>query len=80
MARKKNTPDFEHSLAALEALVSQMEQGDLSLEDALKAFEDGVQLTRQCQAILNDAEQKVQMLVEKNGELTSQPFTPDEDA
>ncbi|MDF2181685.1 exodeoxyribonuclease VII small subunit [Neptuniibacter sp. CAU 1671] len=80
MARKKNTPDFEHSLAELEALVSQMEQGDLSLEDALKAFEDGVQLTRQCQTILNDAEQKVQMLVEKNGELTSQPFTPDEDA
>lgn len=80
MARKKNTPDFEHSLAELEALVSQMEQGDLSLEDALKAFEDGVQLTRQCQTILNDAEQKVQILVDKNGELTSQPFTPDEDA
>ncbi len=80
MARKKNTPDFEHSLAALETLVSQMEQGDLPLEDALKAFEEGVQLTRQCQEILNEAEQKVQQLVEKNGELTTQPFSPDEDA
>ncbi|MFW1676581.1 exodeoxyribonuclease VII small subunit [Pontibacter sp. JAM-7] len=79
MPRKKNAPDFEHSLTALETLVTQMEQGDLSLEEALKAFEDGVQLTRQCQEVLNEAEQKVQFLVEKNGELTTQPFTEHKD-
>lgn len=79
MPRKKKTPDFEQSLQDLEALVSQMEQGDLSLEESLKAFEEGVGLTRECQAILAQAEQKVQILMESGGELTTQPFTPEED-
>ncbi|WP_027858977.1 exodeoxyribonuclease VII small subunit [Marinobacterium jannaschii] len=80
MPRKKKAPDFEQSLTELEGLVGRMEQGDLSLEEALGAFEEGVKLTRECQQILEQAEQKVQMLVEKNGELHSQPFASDEDA
>jgi len=80
MPRKKKTPDFEQSLSELEGLVSRMEQGDLSLEEALGAFEEGVKLTRECQQILEQAEQKVQILSEKNGELHSQPFVPDEEA
>lgn len=51
-----------------------MEDGDLSLDDSLKAFEAGVKLTRECQQALADAEQKVQLLMEKNGELVSEPF------
>lgn len=52
-----------------------MEQGELSLEDSLKSFERGVALTRTCQKALQEAEQKVQILLEKNGTQTLEPFT-----
>ena len=74
MTKKKITP-FEDSLAELEQLVSQLEQGDISLEESLKSFERGVFLTRTCQKALQDAEQKVQILIEKNGTQTLEPFT-----
>ncbi|MGB0466263.1 MAG: exodeoxyribonuclease VII small subunit [Pontibacterium sp.] len=80
MPRAKKTTDFEQSLSQLETLVNQMEQGDLSLEDALSAFEQGVKLTRECQSILEQAEQKVQVLIEKNGELQTTPFMTSEDS
>ncbi|WP_257295092.1 exodeoxyribonuclease VII small subunit [Endozoicomonas sp. YOMI1] len=75
----KNTVDtesfaFEQSLAELETLVQKMESGDLSLEESLKAFEQGIKLTRGCQKALTDAEQKVQKLLMQNGELTTEPF------
>jgi exodeoxyribonuclease VII small subunit len=73
MARQK-TLDFEASLEELEQLVSKMEAGDLSLEASLKAFEDGIKLTRDCQKALSKAEQKVQLLLEKNGEILSEDF------
>ncbi|EAR61390.1 exodeoxyribonuclease VII small subunit [Neptuniibacter caesariensis] len=79
MPRKKKTIDFEQSLQKLESLVNQMEQGDLSLEESLQAFEKGVGLTRECQNILAEAEQKVQILVESGGELKTEPFTPEEE-
>ncbi|MDN3637593.1 exodeoxyribonuclease VII small subunit [Simiduia curdlanivorans] len=69
MASRKKPQDFEQSLAALEALVAKMEKGDLSLEDSLKAFEEGVQLTRECQARLQAAEQRVQVLLAQNGDV-----------
>ncbi|MDH5738023.1 MAG: exodeoxyribonuclease VII small subunit, partial [Gammaproteobacteria bacterium] len=60
MAGKKGYP-FEASLAQLEKLVAQMEDGDLSLEESLKTFEQGVKLARECQTALKDAEQRVQL-------------------
>lgn len=71
----KKTPNFEAALQQLETLVNQLEQGDLSLEESLKAFEQGVRLTRDCQQKLSAAEQKVQQL--SQGKLT--PFLPEED-
>ena len=68
---------FEQSLAELETLVQNMESGDLSLEESLKAFEQGIKLTRGCQKALTDAEQKVQQLLTQNGELTTEPFAAD---
>ncbi len=59
--------DFETTLKTLTTLVDEMERGGLSLEDALKRFEQGIQLTRQCQTALQAAEQKVQLLIEENG-------------
>ena len=73
MARKK-APDFEQSLAELQTLVERLESGELSLEDSLGAFEQGIRLTRECQGALAQAEQKVQILLEKDGELTEAPF------
>ncbi|RFA38861.1 exodeoxyribonuclease VII small subunit [Alkalilimnicola ehrlichii] len=57
--------NFERSLQELETLVSKMEQGELSLEESLKAFERGVELTRSCQQALQAAEQKVEILLKK---------------
>jgi len=67
---KKNQSDFnfERALENLEEIVSSMENGDLTLEDSLKAFERGIKLTRECQAALKDAEQKVRVLSKENGE------------
>lgn len=80
MARKKAAPDFEHSLAELQTLVERLESGELSLEDSLTAFEQGIGLTRECQASLAQAEQKVQILLERDGELQAAPFDTDKQA
>jgi len=72
--KKEDALRFEDALSELETIVRTMEQGDLSLEDSLEAFEKGIQLTRQCQQALQDAEQKVQILMEKNGTLEPQAF------
>ena len=66
--QKAKAIDFEKSLDELEDLVERMEQGDNSLEDSLKDFERGIELTRNCQTALTEAEQKVQILLKKNGE------------
>ncbi|GGB98750.1 exodeoxyribonuclease 7 small subunit [Marinobacterium zhoushanense] len=79
MARTAKTPDFEQSLAQLEAVVERMEQGDLPIEEALKAFEQGVKLTRECQSILDQTEQKVQVLIEQQGEFKARPFAEEQD-
>ena len=71
---KDNLPDFEQSLSELEALVTRLEQGDVPLEEALKTFERGVALTRQCQSALRTAQQKVEVLLSRNGEETVEPF------
>ncbi|MTI14491.1 exodeoxyribonuclease VII small subunit [Sansalvadorimonas verongulae] len=76
-----NTPEadkqgfaFETSLRELEQTVRELESGDLPLEQSLKAFEKGIGLTRECQKALEDAEQKVRILLEKDGKLETQPF------
>ena len=69
--------DFEASLGKLEQLVNQMEEGDLSLEASLKAFEQGMKLTRECQQALADAEQKINLLLERDGEPATEPFEPE---
>ncbi len=80
MAKSKSDSfDFEKALENLESLVNSMEEGDLSLEDSLKAFENGIKLTRECQNALKAAEQKVQLLVNENGETEDLNLTGDDD-
>jgi len=63
--KTRKSTNFEAAIAELESLVEEMEQGDISLEESLKKFERGIELTRTCQQALQEAEQKVQMLIEK---------------
>ena len=74
MADKKTGINFEKALTDLEGIVEQLESGDLSLEDALKSFEKGIKLTRQCQEQLSKAELQVKKLIEENGELKTVPL------
>jgi exodeoxyribonuclease VII small subunit len=75
---KKNnsspSPSFEDAIKQLEQLVDAMEQGDMSLDDSLQAFEEGIKLTRTCQKSLDEAEQKVKILLENNAEAKLEPF------
>jgi len=69
MTKKKQAKfDFEEALEELEELVTSMEDGELSLEESLQAFEKGIKLTRECQTALKNAEQKVQVLLNENGD------------
>ena len=75
MTKKAKQSSFEDALNELEALVEQMESGDLSLDQSLAAFEKGVALTRQCQKALSEAELKVQTLTSADAE--PEPFDDD---
>jgi exodeoxyribonuclease VII small subunit len=78
---KPATPDFEAALSELEQIVLRLEQGELSLEESLRQFERGVELTRGCQKALRQAEQKIRILAKKqDGEIVEQDFSaPDAD-
>ena len=73
-ANKIPSIDFEKTLTELEQLVAQLESGEATLEQALASFARGVELTRACQTALTAAEQRVEMLLEKNGRLEAEPF------
>ena len=75
--RKSATPDFEAALAELEQIVERLEQGELSLEQSLRQFERGVELTRSCQKALREAEQKISILTRgPGGEAAVEDFVP----
>ncbi len=76
--RKSPTPDLEASISELEKIVERMEKGEQSLEESLQDFERGVALTRSCQQTLKEAEQRVEKLMQQDGEVTTEPFTPEE--
>ncbi len=65
---------FEESLAKLEQITEELEGGDLSLEESLKYFDEGVKLAEQCNSKLNDAQKKVEILLKKKGRLEPEPF------
>jgi len=75
VARDPKPPDFEQALDELEKLVARLERGDLPLEEALRVFERGVALTRQCQGALKSAQQKVEILLRRGGQTQIEPFS-----
>jgi exodeoxyribonuclease VII small subunit len=79
VAKKSSTPpDFEAALAELEKIVEKMESGEQTLEEAMKSFQRGIELTRACQQGLRAAEQRVEKLIQKNGEFATETL-PNED-
>ena len=75
MSKHENNKDFETSLKELEKIVSDLENGELPLEESIKTFEEGVKLTKHCQNLLSKAEIKIQKLVEsKDGSIDLEAF------
>ena len=74
MTTETNLGQLEKSLADLEALVERLESGELTLEQALAEFERGMKLTRECQAVLKEAEQKVEILLKRTDQAEPVPF------
>lgn len=66
--------DFEKSIGELDAIVKQLEQGDLSLDEMLELFEKGVALSNSCNKMLDEAEKKINIIVKKDGEIQKQEF------
>ncbi|MFA4934784.1 MAG: exodeoxyribonuclease VII small subunit [Candidatus Methanoperedens sp.] len=69
---------FEESLAELEGIVEKLEKGQLSLDESLMLFEKGIKLVRECNDRLKNAQQKVEQLIEENGELRTEKFEVEE--
>ncbi len=70
---------FEAALTRLEEVVDRLEQGDLELEQSLKAFEEGVTLSKRCASQLDDAEKRIEVLVREGGKWIARPFANDPD-
>ena len=69
---------FEESLEKLEAIVRRMEVGEMSLEESLKAFEEGIKLSRLCARKLDEADRRVAFLIKEEGELVTKPFAEED--
>ena len=69
--------DFEQQLSNLESLVTSLKGGDLTLEESLSSFEQGIKIARECQQALQVAEQRVEVLMKQGDEIVSQPFVPE---
>jgi exodeoxyribonuclease VII small subunit len=74
--KTQELPDFEKALAELESLVEQLESGDLSLDQSLQQFKRGVELTRHCQGVLEQAQQTVEQLLDPADAGSAVPFDP----
>jgi exodeoxyribonuclease VII small subunit len=77
----KSKPKFEERLARLEKIVEELEAGDLTLDDSLARYEEGVKTLKKCYEILRDAEKRVEILLKSGeGELKIAPFEPEEES
>ena len=66
--------NFEESMKSLEEIVSELENGNLNLDESVKKFEEGMKIAKQCNTILENAEKKITILLEKDGELKEEDF------
>ena len=69
--------DFEQSMQDLEKIVTELEKGDLNLDESVKKFEEGMKIAKQCNNMLEEAEKKITILLEKDGEIEEKNFVGD---
>ncbi|WP_281886679.1 exodeoxyribonuclease VII small subunit [Paenibacillus sp. YYML68] len=79
MTNQEVTPSFEQALEQLERIVSQLESGDVPLEQAIELFQEGMKLSQLCGQKLEQVERKIEVLLEQEGGLVKKPFQPGED-
>lgn len=80
-AETQKKGDFEKSLVRLEEVVKRLESTELSLDEAMKLFEEGVRLSRECQKQLEEAEGRVEILLKKaDGKIAAEPFEPEDES
>ena len=70
--------NFEDNMEKLEKIVSELEKGDLNLDDSIAKFEDGIRISKECNKILEEAEKKITILLEKDGEVKEENFIVEE--
>ena len=70
---------FEENIDDLEKIVSELENGDLNLDDSVSKFEEGIKISKECNKILEDAEKKITVLLNKDGEIKEEYFTTEEE-
>ena len=70
----KKTQNFETKLAELEKIVASLERGELSLEESVRKFEEGMKISKECNSILEDAEKRITIILENNGEILEEDF------
>lgn len=70
--------NFEESMQKLEEIASELEKGELNLEESLVKFEEGMKLSKQCNEIIENAEKKITILLQKDGEIVEEDFVPKE--
>ena len=74
----KKEESFESKMQELEKIVGELEKGDLSLEDSLNKFETGIKISKDCNKILEDAEKRITIILENDGELKEEDFSVEE--
>ena len=72
------TSNFEKNMSDLETIVTELEKGDLNLDESISKFEEGIKISKQCNKILEDAEKKITILLEKDGEVKEENFVSEE--
>lgn len=70
--------NFEDAMKKLEEITAQLEKGDLSLDESVKKFEEGIKLSKECNKILEDSERRINILINNDGDVTEENFLPKE--
>ena len=68
---------FEEAMEELEKIATELEKGDLSLDESVKKFEEGIKLSKKCSDMIDEAEKKITILLQKDGKLEEENFTPE---
>lgn len=70
--------NFEDAMKKLEEITAELEKGDLSLDESVKKFEEGIKLSKECNKILEDSEKRINILINNDGNITEENFLPKE--